>query len=316
MRDPYTVLGVSHTSTDDEIKSAYRNLAKKFHPDVNPGKKDIEQKFKEINAAYDILGDTDKRAKFDRGEMDSGGNERQQQYQQWRSNRSRGAEASGDFADFVAEDIFADLFGGTRARGTRFTGNWGVGEDPFAAAKQRSRGSDIQQALHVSFVEAAMGGRKRVSLPSGKTIEVAVPPGTENGRKLRLKGQGQGGQREGSAGDAIIEIHVEPHPFFTAKGQDIHLELPVTFYEASLGAAVTTPTLEGPVEIKIPKGSNSGTVLRLRGKGIPDPQGARGDQYVKLKVILPDPSDESFTKFAEKWAQNHPYDPRKKAGMV
>lgn len=314
MRDPYTVLGVSRSSSDEAIKSAYRGLAKKFHPDLNPGKKDIEQKFKEINAAYDILSDPDKRAKYDRGEMDASGQERQQ-YTWGARPRSGGREASGDFSDFVAEDIFADLFGGARARGTRFSGNWGVGDDPFASARQRSRGADTQVALHVSFVEAALGARKRLSLPTGKTIEVTVPPGTENLRKLRLKGQGRVGEREGSSGDGIIEIHVEAHPFFTAKGQDVHMELPVTFYEASLGANVTTPTLEGPVEIKIPKGSNSGTTLRLRGKGIPDPQGVRGDQYVKLRVMLPE-GEEPFTKISEKWAKDHPYDPRKKAGMV
>jgi DnaJ-class molecular chaperone len=316
MRDPYTVLGISRTASEEEIKTAYRGLAKKYHPDLNPGKKDVELKFKEINAAYDVLGDVEKRAKFDRGEVDASGNEqRQQQYQQWRSGRQSSTQ---DFSDFVGEDIFADLFGGMRAKGTRFTGNpnWGQGEDPFGGARAKARGADVQQALHVTFGEAALGAKKRVTLPTGKTIEVTVPPGSENMRKLRLKGQGQSGVREGSSGDAIIEIHIEPHPYFTAKGQDIHMELPVTFYEASLGASVPTPTLEGTVEIKIPKGSNSGSTLRLRGKGIPDPQGIRGDQYVKLRVMLPDATEEPFNKFSEKWAKDHPYDPRKKSGMT
>ncbi|HVY12175.1 MAG TPA: DnaJ C-terminal domain-containing protein [Alphaproteobacteria bacterium] len=317
MRDPYTVLGVSRTASEDEIKSAYRGLAKKFHPDLNPGKKDVEQKFKEINAAYDILSDATKRAKFDRGEMDASGQERPQY--SWRgagAGRGRQQQGNSDFSDFISEDIFADLFGGGKARSTRFHGNWGAGEDPFAAARANLRGADVNLALHVSFAEAALGAKKRVTLPSGKTIDVAVPPGTENLRKLRLRGQGQVGQREGQSGDAIIEIHVEAHPFFTAKGADIHMELPVTFYEAALGASVSTPTLEGPVELKIPKGANSGTTLRLRGKGLADPQGMRGDQYVKLRVMLPDSAQEQFGKFAEKWAKDHPYDPRKKAGMV
>jgi DnaJ-class molecular chaperone len=315
MRNPYTVLGLTRAATEEEIKTAYRGLAKKYHPDLNPGKKEIEQKFKEINAAYDILSDPDKRAKFDRGDMDASGQERQQYSWQRSSNFRRGEESSGDFSDFVAEDIFADLFGGARARGTRFSGQWGSGEDPFANARSRARGGDISIPLHVSFIEAALGAKKRVALPNGKTIEISVPPATENLKKLRLKGQGHPSPDGGAGGDTIIEINVAPHPFFTAKGQDIHIELPVTFYEATLGATVPAPTLDGTVEIKIPKGSNSGTVLRLRGKGMPDPQGVRGDQYVKLRVMLPE-NDETFAKFTEKWAKDNSYDPRKKSGMV
>ncbi len=312
MRDPYTVLGVSRSASDDEIKSAYRRLAKKFHPDLNPGEKDIEHRFKEINAAHDLLSDPAKRAKFDRGEMDAAGNERAPPRYSRRGSRA-GPDMS-DFSDFVAEDVFADLFGGARARGTRFTG-WGAGDDPFADTRHRAtRGPDVHQILHVSFGEAARGARKRVSLPSGKIIEVAVPPGSEHLCKLRLKGQGQPGS--GGHGDAIVEIHVEPHPFFTLKGQDVHMELPVAFYEAVLGASVSAPTLDGPVEIRIPKSANTGAILRLRGKGVADPQGVRGDQYVKLKVVLPDSGAETLQKFAEKWAHNHPYDPRKKAGIV
>jgi DnaJ-class molecular chaperone len=316
MRNPYTVLGITRAATEEEIKAAYRGLAKKFHPDLNPGKKEIEQKFKEINAAYDILSDPDKRAKFDRGDMDSSGQERPQ-HNWYRNARQSSREDSGQFSDFVAEDIFADLFGGGRARGTRFSSQqqWGSGEDPFAGARSRARGGDIFVTLHVSFIEAAMGAKKRVAMPNGKTIEVTVPPATENFGKLRLKSLGHPSPDGGQGGDAIVEIHVAAHPFFTAKGQDIHLDLPVTFYEATLGATVPAPTLDGTVEVKIPKGSNSGTVLRLRGKGLPDPQGARGDQYVKLKVMLPE-NNEEFTKFAEKWAKEPGYDPRKKSGMV
>lgn len=324
MRDPYTVLGVPKSASEDDIKSAYRTLAKKFHPDLNPGKKDIELKFKEINAAHDILSDSTKRAKYDRGEMDANGNETRQTYNPYRNanagaSRGPGGRPGGgdNFSDFVGEDIFADLFGGVRAKGTRFHSNtWGSGNDPFAGARERAKGSDSDEMVTVSFTEAALGTKKRITLQSGKTVEITVPPGTESGRKLRLKGQGYPGLQEGRAGDALVEINVEPHPFFTSKGSDIFLDLPVTLYEAVAGGTVQAPTLEGPVEIKIPKGSNSGTVLRLRGKGVPDPQGIRGDQYVKLKIVLPDPPDDQLTKFVEKWGASHTYDPRKKAGLI
>jgi DnaJ-class molecular chaperone len=315
MRDPYTTLGVKTSATDDEIKQAYRALAKKYHPDLNPGKKDVEHKFKEVNAAYDILGDAEKRAKYDRGELDADGNARASGYN-YRSAGNTGRTGSANFDDFVSEDIFSDLFGGGRARGTRFHGNWGMGEDPFAGAREKAKGADIQEVLRVTFAEAALGARKRMTLATGKTIEVAVPAGSETGSKLRLKGQGYAGIAEGRGGDAIIEIQVEPHPYFNRKGQDVHVELPITLYEAVLGANVPVPTLDGTVEVKIAKGSNSGANLRLRGKGIADPQGLRGDQYIRLKIMLPDAADEQLEKLVEKWAKNVTYDPRKKAGIL
>ncbi len=317
MRDPYDILGVSRTATDDEIKAAYRALAKKYHPDLNPGKKDIETKFKEVNGAYDILGDAVKRAKFDRGEMDAGGNARASASQEYYRAKNSRMEDPQNFSgsDFSSEDIFADLFGGMKAKSTRFHGNWGAGADPFASARDKAKGSDINEILKVSFQEAAMGTKKRITLGTGKTIEINVPAGSESGNKLRLKHQGYAGFQEGRSGDAIIEIQIEPHPYFTRKGMDVNCEIPITLYEAILGATISVPTLEGSVELKIPKGANTGTNLRLRGRGIADPQGVRGDQYVKMKVVLPDVLDEQLTKFIEKWGQNHPYEPRKKAGI-
>ena len=314
MRDPYDILGVSRTASDDEIKSTYRTLAKKYHPDLNPGKKEIEAKFKEISGAYDILGDTTKRAKYDRGEIDAQGNTRTAQQNYYRAKNSRDAESPFG-GDFSSEDIFADLFGGMKAKSTRFHGNWGAGADPFASAREKSKGTDITENLRVSFIEAALGAKKRITLGTGKTIEINVPAGSETGNKLRLKNQGYAGYQEGRAGDAIIEIQVDAHPFFTRKAMDITCELPLTLYEAVLGATVSVPTLDGNVELKIPKGANSGTSLRLRGKGIADPQGVRGDQYVKMKIMLPDVQDEQLAKFIEKWGEKHPYDPRKKAGI-
>lgn len=313
MRDPYTVLGVKTSASDDDIKQAYRALAKKYHPDLNPGRKDIESKFKEVNAAYDILGDTDKRARFDKGEIDAQGNQRAGATY---NTRTYTKANQGPFEDFSSEDIFADLFGGMRAKGTRFHGNWGTGADPFAGAREKAKGGDIHEKLSVTFAEAALGTKKRVTNGAGKTIEVTIPPASETGSKLRLKGQGYPGFQEGRAGDAIYEIIVEPHPWFTRKGLDIHMDLPITLYEAVLGANVEIPTLDGKVEIKIPKGSNAGALLRVRGKGAADPQGARGDQYVRLKIVLPDVQDEQLGKFAEKMASARPYEPRKKAGMT
>jgi|ERR1043166_2976248 DnaJ-class molecular chaperone len=318
MRDPYEVLGVGRTANEDDIKSAYRKLAKQFHPDLNPGKKDVEQKFKEVNAAYDILGDTEKRARYDRGEVDSEGHERARQSGSYQRYRGAGQQQPPevDLNDFVGEDIFADLFGGMRGRGARYSTNWGFGEDPFASAKEKARGGNVQETLRVSFAEAALGAKKRLTLSTGKTIEINVPPGTESGAKLRLKGQGYEGTQRGKSGDAIIEIQVEAHPFFTRKGQDVLLDLPVTLYEAVLGAAVSVPTLDGHVDLKIPKSANSGMSLRLRGKGIGDAQGARGDQYVRLKIMLPEQPDDQITRLAEKIAKEKPYDPRKKAGII
>lgn len=306
MSDPYTILGVSKSASADEIKSAYRKLAKKLHPDVNPGRKDIEHKFKEVTAAYDLLSDKEKRARFDRGEIDGQGQERGFAgggHQQWR----RGKPGEDPFAHFGGmegmEDIFAQFMGGGRG------GRRGAG------AAQQPRGGDVTYSLAVPFVEASLGGKRRVTLTSGKTIDISIPPATEDGHKLRLRGQGQEGI--GGAGDAIIEIRVEPHPHFTRKDNDIVLEAPVSLPEAVLGATITVPTLGGSVAVKVPKGANTGTTLRLKGKGIPSPTakgGEAGDMFVKLKIVLPEPVPGDLGDLVEKWAKKNAYDPRKKLG--
>lgn len=298
--DPYTLLGVAKSASADEIKSAYRKLAKKLHPDVNPGRKDIEQKFKEITAAYDMLSDKDKRARYDRGEIDASGQERGfgggDPYKAYR--RSGGPQPGGDpFGGFGGaenfEDIFAEFMGGGRKR-------------------QPQRGGDSNYDLTVGFVEATLGSVQRVTLVSGKTIDVTLPPGTEEGHKLRLRGQGHAGAS--SAGDALIVVHVAPHPYFTRKEKDILLEAPVSLPEAVLGATIKVPTLDGSVEVKVPKNSNTGTTLRLKGKGVPASSGNAGDMFVKLKVVLPDGGDDGLSEFMEKWAKQNAYDPRKKLG--
>jgi DnaJ-class molecular chaperone len=300
MRDPYEVLGVRREATADEIKKAYRQLAKKLHPDLNPGNAKAAAQFKDVSAAYDLLSDADKRARFDRGEIDASGAE-----QRPRSSYRAYAESPGGAkysGGFDPGDIFEDLFG--RNRG----GGWGGRGGGF-----KTRGADVAYEITVDFLEAVNGAKKRLTLPDGRTLDVTIPPGSEDGQQLRLKGQGTAGLGGGPSGDAYIEIHVKPHPFFRREGVDIHLNLPVTVPEAVLGAKITVPTVDGTVTMTIPKGSNTGTTLRLKGKGVPKRGGVRGDQYVRLEVYLPDPPDPAFEKFVAEWNRN--YDVRSKLGL-
>lgn len=307
MRNPYEILGVSKSVSQDELKSAYRKLAKKLHPDVNPGRKDIEQKFKEVTAAYDLLSDPEKRAKFDRGEIDAMGNERGFTgggpfgggSSRWRSsgtNTRGGADpfsAYGGSADDL-EDILSQFMGGGR-RTSKTSG---------------ARGGDITYSLSVPFADACLGCKRRVTLNSGKTIDVTIPPGTNDGDKLRLRGQGQNASM--GAGDAIIEIQVEPHPYFSRKDNDITLEAPISLVEAVAGAGIKVPTLDGQVTVKVPKGANTGTTLRLKGKGVP--ASTPGDMFVKLRIVLPEPVPDDLADLVEKWAKKNNYNPRKKIG--
>ena len=305
MSDPYHILGVQKSASADEIKSAYRKLAKKMHPDVNPGRKDVEHKFKEITAAYDLLSDKEKRARYDRGEIDAQGQE--QSFGNggpFGGGYRRGGKAGGGpFSSFGGggmppgmEDIFAEFMGGGRGK----------------RSNNAPHGGDVTYSLAVPFVQTCLGGKQRVTLGSGKTIDITIPPATEDGHKLRLRGQGQEGP--GGTGDAIIEIRVEPHPYFTRKDNDVTVEVPVSLPEAALGATIKVPTLDGSVAVKVPKGANSGTSLRLKGKGIPSAKGEAGDMFVKLKIMLPEPLPDDLTELVEKWAKKHPYDPRKKLG--
>ncbi len=306
MKDPYQALGVGRSASADEIKKAYRKLAKKLHPDLNPGNKKVEQEFKEVTAAYDLLSDADKRAKFDRGEIDASGAERPGRgfYRSY-AESGQGAKYRGGESVFD-DDIFSDLFsGGFGAR----TGPGGRG-----GARMNIRGADVSYSATADFIEAALGAKKRLTLTDGKTLDVTIPPGTEDGQTLRLKGQGLPGMGSGAAGDAFIEVRVEPHPLFTRQGNDIHLELPVSLPEAVLGGSINVPTIDGTVSLKVPAGSNTGTVLRLRGKGVPRGKGERGDQYVKLKVALPDKPDAELTEFVERWAKKNAYDARARFG--
>ncbi|ALG71064.1 molecular chaperone DnaJ [Azospirillum thiophilum] len=314
-RDPYSVLGVSRSASADDIKKAYRKLAKLHHPDLKPGDSANEERFKEISAAYTLLSDAEKRARYDRGEIDPSGQERHAGFGP-RGRTSRGRAYSGTADDSVfsgggGDDWFSDLFGGGRRRpGTAGAGAGGASTGP------KVRGSDISYSVTVPFIEAAAGAKRRINLSNGKSIDVAIPPGTENEAKLRLKGQGLPGMGGMPDGDAIVEVHVEQHPYFTRHDSDIHVELPITLNEAVLGATIHVPTISGKVAVKVPAGANTGSVLRLRGKGVMNQATKQpGDQYVKLKVVLPDPPDAELVKFVEQWAKTRSYDVRKKAGL-
>jgi DnaJ-class molecular chaperone len=305
MRDPYHTLGVDRAASGDDIKSAYRRLAKRYHPDLNPGRPDIEQRFKEVNAAYTILSDPDKRARFDRGEIDGAGAERGGARYYRRAHAESGANTQqtreDPFAGFgFGDDPFSDLFGSGRRR---------------ASSGVKQRGSDVAYSVTVNFTDACLGTKRRLILSTGKAIDVNIPPGTEDQQRLRLKGQGLGGLGGAEAGDAIVEIHVEAHPHMTRQGSDIHLDIPVSLPEAVLGATVRVPTLDGAVAVKVPPGSNTGTVLRLKGKGVPATGGQRGDQFVRITVMLPDQPDAELTQFVERWAQRHSYDVRRKLSL-
>ena len=283
--DPYQTLGVKKDASQDDIQKAYRRLAKKLHPDLNPGNELAEERFKEVSQAYDLLGDPGKRARFNRGEIDASGAERPRQryYRDFAEGASSYASDSG-FADFGADDFLSEIFG-RQARGNL-----------------RMRGQDVHYRLPLGFLDAINGGKQQLTLPDGSVLDVAIPPGTRDGQILRLRGKGRPGIGGGPPGDALIEIEVRPHHIFTRKGDDIHVELPISLKEAVLGGKVSVPTPSGAVTMTVPKWFNTGTVLRLKGQGAPKPGGGRGDEYVALKVMLPERPDPELEKFVSQWA--------------
>jgi DnaJ-class molecular chaperone len=301
--DPYITLGVNKNATQDDIQKAYRRLAKKLHPDLNPGNKTAEEKFKEVTAANDLLSDPDKRARFDRGEIDASGNERpRQQYYRDFADQNGGSNytsSSGfsDFGDYAGtEDILSEIFG--RSGG----------------ASRRRQGQDVRYQLDLSFLDAVNGGKQSIVLPDSTTLDVNIPPGTRDGQILRLKGKGRPAPGDGPPGDALIGISVLPHPFFTLKGDDIYLDLPISLKEAVLGARIRVPTPAGAVTVTVPKWSNTGRLLRLRGRGVPRADGSKGDEYVKLILMLPEKPDPKLEAFVAEW-QPAEYSPRQSMGV-
>ena len=293
--NPYEILGVKPAATAEEIQSAYRKLAKKLHPDLNPGNREAEEKFKQIGSAYGLLSDPEKRAKFDRGEIDASGAERQQRpfYRDYAGGAQQQYSTDAGFADFASEDdILAELF----RRGGR--------------GRVNVPGGDIHYRLPVEFLEAVNGATKRIGLPDGSSLDLKVPAGAREGQILRLKGKGMPGIGSGPPGDALAEIQVRPHRFFTRDGDDIRVELPISLREAVLGSSVSVPTPSGPVTMTVPMGSNTGSVLRLKGKGVPRASGGSGDQYVTLKLVLPRAADADLEAFVRGWSAGQAHNPR------
>ena len=312
MRDPYEVLGVPRGASAAAIKSAYRKLAKKHHPDNNKNDPKAAARFSEINSANEIVGDEDKRKQFDRGEIDADGKPRFQGFPGGGDPRGRAGAAGFETHTFRTggagpggfEDILNSMFGGAAARGAR-QGAGGTFEfDPGTIALDL----DLSVSMTVSLEEAVKGVEKRVRLPTGKELNVKIPAGVVAGQQIRLKGQGDTapGHRPG---DLLITVNIAPHPFFKVDGSDLRLDLPITLYEAVLGGKIRVPTLGSAVELSIPKNTSSGRIFRLKGKGLPKSDGA-GDLFVTTRIMLPDGNDAELEALMQKWRDAHPYSPR------
>src|SRR6202158_5273390 len=314
MRDPYEVLGVPRGANAAAIKSAYRKLAKKHHPDNNKNDPKSAARFSEINSANEIIGDEDKRKQFDRGEIDADGKPRFQGFPGG-DPRARGASPGGGFESHTFrtggvggggfEDVLNSMFGGAAARGARPGASHTFEFDPGGIALDL----DLSVAMTVSLEEAVNGGEKRVRLPTGKELNVKIPAGVTAGQQIRLKGQGESAPGR-PPGDLLITVSIAPHPFFKVDGSDLRVDLPITLYEAVLGGKVRVPTLGGAVELSIPKNTSSGRTFRLKGKGLPKATGGTGDLYLTTRIMLPDGNDAELEALMQKWRDGHPYNPR------
>ena len=302
--DPYKELGVARSASADEVKKAFRKLAKDLHPDKNPGDKAAEERFKRVTAAFDLLGDKDKRAKFDRGEIDADGRE---QFRGYSGGGQQGGGPGGfsgfggaggpggraGFENIDLDDLFGMFGGQGRQRGARdFT----------------SKGQDVRATLEISLEDSITGATRRIQFSDGRTLDVTIPKGAGDGQVIRLRGQGAPGRVGGEAGDALIELKIARHPLYRREGADLEMDLPISVPDAVLGGKVTVPTPEGRVAMTVPAGSNSGKILRLKGRGA-YADGKRGDLKARLVVTLPEPQDEALTKFAEEWRSKRPYRP-------
>ncbi|MBA4013967.1 MAG: molecular chaperone DnaJ [Phenylobacterium sp.] len=301
-RDPYQELGVSRSASADEIRKAFRKLAKQHHPDTNPGDKAAEERFKQVSAAFDILGDAEKRKKFDAGEIDADGRETMRGFGGGGPFGQQGGPwgGQGRYSETMEGGDLGDLFSeilGRRGGGGGFGG--------FS-----QRGSDVRAKLEIDLEEAIHGAKKRIAFSDGRTIDVTIPKGAEEGQTLRLKGQGSPGR--GGPGDAFIELVMRPHPIFRREGEALVMDLPVSIPDAVLGGKVEARTPDGAVTLTIPKGANSGQSLRLKGKGLSDGRGKRGDLLARIVLMLPDKPDQDLESFAERWRKERPYTPRKK----
>ena len=306
-QDPYLELGVSRTASADELRRAFRKLAKQYHPDANPGDKAAEERFKRISSAFDLVGDPDKRRKFDAGEIDADGHDIPRGFsgnpfgQGGGFRAGPGSGAGAQFEDLDLGDILGEMFGGRNGRPA------GGG---FGGAGFNPRGADVRARLDIDIEEAIAGAKRRIAFSDGRTLEVSIPKGAADGQVLRLKGQGSPGRA--GPGDALIELSIRHHPIFRRDGDNLAMDLPVSVPDAVLGGKVEAPTPDGPVTLSIPPGSNSGSTLRLKGKGMVGATGRRGDLMARIQVTLPDKPDADLTRFAEQWRADRPYSPRRR----
>lgn len=308
-RDPYLELGVPRSASSDEIRKAFRKLAKQYHPDANQGDSTAEEKFKRISGAFDILGDEEKRKKFDRGEIDADGRDQHPGFSGGSpfgpggasGGRYRPGPGSPGFEGVDINDIFGDVFG---QRGPGGGGRSGFG---FGGG---GRGTDLRAHLDIDLEEAIRGGKKRIAFTDGRTLDVNIPKGALDGQTLRLKGQGAPGRS--GPGDALIEIGIKPHPLYRREGEALHMDLPVSVPDAVLGGKVDASTPDGPVTLTVPRGSNSGAQLRLKGRGFYNAKGQRGDLFARIVVTLPEVVDPQLQAFAETWRKERPYSPKRR----
>lgn len=303
----YEILGVPRRATEDDIRRAFRKLAKELHPDLNPGNAAAAERFKKVASANDILGDPDKRRQYDAGEIDWKGEPRRPQ---WRAGAGAGHPGQGPrtrahpqgFEDFSFSDIFSDVFG---------RGGGGSGPAPGRAGFP-GKGQDVRYTLEVDFLESIAGAKKRVTLPEGGVLDLSVPEGVTDGQVLRLKGKGGRGPNGGPPGDALVEIKVRPHAQFKRQGDDILVDVPISIDEAVLGGKIEVPTVSGRVQLTIPKGTSSGKTFRLKGKGAANrAAGTTGDELVTVRIVLPEVIDENLSYFLTQWRQKNSYDPRR-----
>lgn len=299
MIDPYSTLDVPKSATLDEIKKSYRKLAKKYHPDLNPGNKEAEKKFKDISHAFDLIGTEEEKKKFDRGETEDQQRHHYEEYQ--RASRARQNNGSRRYSTsfgegYDADDLFENLFGSGRRGG-------------FSNAGMDFSGEDQLYQMDVDFAEAALGGEKVITLPTGKKLQVKIPAGIENAQKLKFKGLGGPGVGSGPPGDAYVQINIKPHAYFTRNGSDIHSEVAISFFEALNGAEIEVPTLDGAIMLKIPEGSSTGSKLRIKNKGAGN-DGSRGNQIVTLKIVMPKNVTPEFKEAMSSLSQKYAYNPR------
>jgi len=303
MRDPYQVLGVKKDASERDIKQAYRKLAKELHPDVNPGDAAVESRFKEVSAAYKIVGDKKTRDRYDRGEIGPDGAERAPNYGYSPGGRSNHGFQGGGFGPEEMFGDFSDFFDNLR------------GGSPRGRRNVKRKGADKSYKINVDFLDAAKGATRRINLPNGKVLDVNIPAGIEDGKQIRLRGQGDDGINGGPKGDAMVEVSIASHRHFNRDGLNILLDLPISLTEAVLGGKVKVPTINGNVTMTIPKNSNTGRTMRLKEKGIKQ-KNKHGDQLVTLQVVMPADPNERLAELVAEWAEENDYNPRREAGLT